>query len=258
MLDEPAILGEIRPQHLDRDRTLERQILGAIDDAHAAAADLVLQPICSADDRAELVGDFDVLLRDPRLDADRSGAENRDAAIDGLLRCVRGPCKQTCGVLVRRETGHADRRGERQHVAVFELERARVEGGAEAFGNALRVLGRRAVEQDRDLVACPSSDDILDSKNGGERVGDPAKQAVADSRPWRLLTPWRSTTSRITVASGIPDRLDAETYLRASSAIATRFQMPSRRSWPGAWPTRSSSSTARWCAVRQFSSALSR
>jgi hypothetical protein len=49
-LDEEAlakvrIFGQLRSEQLERHRPLERQVVGAVDDAHAAAADELLQPI---------------------------------------------------------------------------------------------------------------------------------------------------------------------------------------------------------------------
>jgi hypothetical protein len=49
-LDEEAlakrgVLGQARCQELQRHRALQGQIVGAVDDAHAAAADQLLQPV---------------------------------------------------------------------------------------------------------------------------------------------------------------------------------------------------------------------
>ena len=80
MLDERAILGEVGPQHLDRDRALEREILGAIHDAHAAAADLVQQPVDAAERGAQVLDDVD-LLREIRGAGPVSARRDRLTAV---------------------------------------------------------------------------------------------------------------------------------------------------------------------------------
>ena len=57
VLHERRVLGQVRAQHLDRHRPLEREVLGAVDHAHAAAADLVQEPVRAAERRAQLVAD---------------------------------------------------------------------------------------------------------------------------------------------------------------------------------------------------------
>ena len=71
------VLGQSRREQLERHRPLERQIVGAVDDAHAAAADFLLEPVAG-----DLSADGHPLPAGPRrrLGPSRSQAPSCSAA----------------------------------------------------------------------------------------------------------------------------------------------------------------------------------
>ena len=89
---EVGILRQLVVEHLERDGAVERQVGGAVDDAHAAAADAAVDAVAGELLGDEGIGHPPVLLRAPQAGKGRTGVGDRlqDAAGPAARAARRG------------------------------------------------------------------------------------------------------------------------------------------------------------------------